>query len=179
MLILPNIVNILDQLSHSKYFTTLDLAYGFHQCEMENADIPKTAFSTPYGLFEYVRMPIGLKNAPATFQRLMNNVLSGLQGLYCFVYLDAIVSYVNSIENNAEKLKSIFQRLKENNLKLQPNKCEFMRYEVNYLGHVITKDGVLPDPNKTKVIEQFPVPKNTKDIKSFLGLVVYYRRFID
>lgn len=176
---LPNITDILDQLGHSKYFTTLDLANGFHQIKLDQEDIPKTAFSTPQGLYEYVRMPFGLKNAPATFQRLMNTVLSGIHGLYCFVYLDDIVIYANSVEDHTLKLESVFKRLQENNLKLQPDKCEFMRKEVAYLGHVITNQGVLPDPEKTKTIEQFPVPKKQKDIKSFLGLVGYYRRFIE
>lgn len=124
-------------------------------------------------------MPFGLKNAPATFQRLMNNVLSGLQGLYCFVYLDDIVIYANSIQDHENKLRSIFEKLKEHNLKLQPDKCEFMRHEVAYLGHIISNQGVSPDPEKTKAITKFPIPKNQKDIKSFLGLIGYYRKFIE
>lgn len=175
---LPNITDILDQLGTAKYFTTLDLASGFHQIPMNPEDVPKTAFTSPTGLYEYVRMLFGLKNAPATFQRLMNNVLSGIQGLHCFVYLYDIVIYANSIQDHSTKLESVLQRLKDNNLKLQPDKCEFMRHEVAYLGHVITNNGVSPDPSKTKVIENFPIPKNPKDIKSFLGLVGYYRRFI-
>ncbi|CAH2097419.1 unnamed protein product [Euphydryas editha] len=174
---LPNISEILDQLGNSTYFTTLELASGFHQIKMHPKNIPKTAFSTPTSLYEYTRMPFGLKNAPATFQRLMNNVLSGLQGLYCFVYLDDIVIYANSIRDHEIKLESIFKKLQHHNLKLQPGK--FMRHEVAYLGHVISNKGVLPDPEKTKVITNFPVPKNSKEIKSFLGLIGYYRKFIE
>ena len=175
---LPNITEILDQLGHSKYFTTLDLASGFFQVPMCERDISKTAFSTPSGLFEHTKMPMGLKNAPRTFSRLMNNVLTGLQGLYCFVYLDDIVIYANSIQNHEEKLKAVFQRLKDNNLKIQPDKCEFMRKEVAYLGHIISEKGVSPNPEKTEVIKNFPVPRNPKEIKSFLGLIGYYHKFI-
>lgn len=175
---IPNINEILDQLSHSCYFTTLDLASGFHQIEMDPKDAQKTAFSTPLGHYEFTRMPFGLKNAPAVFQRMMNTVLTGLQGLQCFVYLDDIVIYANSIQDHEIKLRNIFERLDKNNLKLQLDKCEFMRKEVAYLGHVITENGVKPNPDKIQVIKNFPTPKNQKDIKSFLGLVGYYRRFI-
>lgn len=175
---LPNIEYILDQLGHSTYFTTLDLASGFHQIEMEPEDIPKTAFSTPFGHYEFTRMPFGLRNSPSTFQRLMNNALTGLQGLQCFVYLDDIVVYASSIENHSMKLKSIFDRLRSNNLLLQPDKCEFMRREVAYLGHVISDQGVSPNPDKIKAISTYPTPKNPKQIKQFLGLIGYYRRFI-
>lgn len=119
---LPNIEYILDQLGHSIYFTTLDLANGFHQIEMKPEDSSKTAFSTPYGHYEFTRMPFGLKNAPSTFQRLMNTVLTGLQGLQCFVYLDDIVIYASSISEHYKKLRSIFSRLRTNSLKLQSDK---------------------------------------------------------
>jgi transposase InsO family protein len=175
---IPQIVEILDQLSHSKYFTTLDLASGFHQIPMSEEDSEKTAFTTPNGHFEFLRMPFGLKNAPARFQRLMDIVLTGLQGTDCFVYLDDIVIHAASIQDHKNKLKKIFQRLRDNNLKLQPEKCEFMRKEVTYLGHVISTEGVKPNPEKTKIINEYPIPTNQKDIRAFLGLLGYYRRFI-
>lgn len=176
---LPRIEEILDQLGHSIYFTTLDLASGFHQVPMKKEDRAKTAFTTPLGHYEYTRMPFGLRNAPATFQRLMNSVLSGLQGLQCFVYLDDIVIYASSLQQHSSKLKNVFDRLRANNLKLQPDKCEFMRREVSYLGHVISDKGVQPNPIKIKAIHDFPTPKNPKTIKTFLGLVGYYRKFIN
>lgn len=176
---LPRIEEILDQLGHSVYFTTLDLASGFHQIPMKKGDCAKTAFTTPLGHYEYTRMPFGLKNAPSTFQRLMNSVLSGLQGLQCFVYLDDIVIYASSIEHHSIKLRHVFDRLRANNLKLQPDKCEFMRHEVSYLGHMISDKGVQPNPIKVKAIQDFPVPKDARSIKMFLGLVGYYRKFID
>lgn len=175
---LPNIEDILDQLGHSKYFTTLDLASGFHQIPMKKCDQMKTAFTTPLGHYEYTRMPFGLKNAPATFQRLRNSILTGLQGIECFLYLDDIVVYASSLDEHTIKLSKIFQRLRQNNLKLQPDKCEFLKREVAYLGHVISEDGVRPNPIKIEAIKNFPRPQNQKSIKSFLGLVGYYRKFI-
>ncbi|KAM0724355.1 Retrovirus-related Pol polyprotein from transposon 17.6 [Formica fusca] len=176
---LPNITEILDQLGNAKYFTTLDLASGYHQIPMAEQDKQKTAFSTPYGHYEFNRMPFGLKNAPATFQRLMNSILTGMQGLKCLVYLDDIVIYGASLEDHNKRLKEVLQRLRENNLKLQPDKCEFLRKEVIYLGHIISENGISPDPSKLTAIKEFPTPKKVKDIQSFIGLAGYYRKFIE
>lgn len=175
---LPNIEDILDQLGHSNYFTTLDLASGFHQIQMKENDIQKTAFSTPSGHFEFLRMPFGLKNAPSTFQRLMTAALTGLQGLQCFVYLDDVVIFASSIEEHSTRLRNIFERLRLNSLLLQPDKCEFMHKEVAYLGHIISNKGISPNPDKIKALENYPTPQNPKQIKQFLGLIGYYRRFI-
>lgn len=175
---LPNIADILDKLGHSTYFTTLDLASGFHQIELQPEDIPKTAFNTPYGHYEFLRMPFGLKNAPATFQRAMDSVLYGLQGERCFVYLDDIVVFASSLREHEQKLTEVFSRLRKHGLKVQPDKCEFLRKEVAYLGHIISSEGVKPNPDKVKSVQEFPIPKSCKDIKSFLGLAGYYRRFI-
>ena len=167
---LPNITDRLDQLGHSKYFS--HTRFGFRDAE-------KTAFSVPFGHYEFKRMPFGLKNAPATFQRLMNNILTGLQGNRCFVYLDDIVIFADTLENHNKKLTEIFDRLQKFNLKLKPEKCEFLRKEVIYLGHKISENGADPDEGKIEAVKNSPVPKNIKDIKSFLGLTGYYRRFID
>jgi len=175
---LPNITEILDQLGNAKYFTTLDLASGYHQIPMAERDKQKTAFSTPYGHYEFNRMPFGLKNAPATFQRLMNSVLTGMQGLKCLVYLDDIVIYGASLEEHNKRLEEVLQRLRENNLKLQPDKCEFLRKETIYLGHIISENGISPDPSKLTAIKEFPMPRKVKDIQSFIGLAGYYRKFI-
>ena len=176
---IPNISDILDQLGQSKYFTTLDLASGYHQIEMHPQDAEKTAFSIPLGHYEFNRMPFGLKNAPSTFQRLMNTVLSGLQGTRCLVYLDDIVIFADSLQNHNKKLIEIFERLKKFNLKIKPSKCEFLRKEVIYLGHKISESGAQPDETKLDAVRLFPTPKSAKDIKSFLGLAGYYRRFIN
>lgn len=176
---IPNIIDILDKLGKSKYFSTLDLASGFHQIEVNPTDVEKTAFSTEEGHFEYLRMPFGLKNAPATFQRVMDNVLTGLTDEHCLVYLDDIIVHASSIEEHDVKIRKILKRLRKYNLKLQPDKCEFLRKEVAYLGHIITDKGIKPDPKKITAVQNFPTPKNTKGIKAFLGLVGYYRRFIE
>jgi len=175
---LPNITDILDQLGSAKYFSVFDLASGFHQIPMCGSDAQKTAFSTPFGHYEFKRMPFGLKNAPATFQRLMDRVLSGLQGTTLFVYLDDIVIYARSLQEHERKFNQLAERLRKANLRLQPDKCEFLRREVTYLGHVIREDGVKPDPKKIEAVSKFPRPKNAKNIKQFLGLAGYYRRFI-
>ncbi|XP_048515211.1 uncharacterized protein LOC105692809 [Athalia rosae] len=175
---LPNIIDILDQLGSAKYFSTFDLASGFHQIPMHPNDSAKTAFSTPHGHYQYNRMPFGLKNAPSTFQRLMDQILAGLQGNEIFVYLDDIVIYARSIEEHTIKFKKLMNRLSKAGLTLQPNKCEFLRTEVAYLGHIITQDGVRPNPDKITAVKNYPTPKNPKQIKQFLGLIGNYRRFI-
>lgn len=175
---LPNITDILDQLGSAKYFSIFDLASGFHQIPMSEHDAHKTAFSTPYGHYEFERMPFGLKNAPATFQRLMDRVLSGLQGIELFVYLDDIVIYASSLTEHNRKFNKLAERLRNANLRLQPDKCEFLRKEVSYLGHTISEQGIKPDPNKISAVKNFPRPKNAKNIKQFLGLAGYYRRFL-
>lgn len=175
---LPNISDILDKLGKAQYFTTLDLANGFHQIEMEPEDVHKTAFSTDTGHYEFKRMPFGLRNAPASFQRVMNNVLRGLQNEICCVYLDDVIIYSTSLQEHIERLKLIFERFRQSNFKIQLDKSEFLHKEVNYLGHLITKEGVKPNPDKIQAVKNFPIPKTPRDIKSFLGLAGYYRRFI-
>lgn len=175
---LPDITEILDQLGQSKYFSCIDMVMGYHQIELNPGDMDKTAFSTKQGHWAYKRMPFGLKTAPATFQAMMNSVLSGLTGSRCFVFLDDVVIYATSLAEHDVKLREVFSRFRKHNLKLQPDKCEFLRKEVNYLGHVITEEGCRPDPSKVEVIENFPRPENEKQLKSFLGMIGYYRRFI-
>ena len=175
---LPHIHDILDQLGQMKYFSTLDLASGYHQVQIAESDREKTAFSTEQGHFEFERMPFGLKTAPATFQRLMNTILVGLTGMKCFVYLDDIVVYGKSLFEHNRNLRDIFNRIKKFGLKLNPSKCKFLSKDVVYLGHRITPEGILPDTSKTEAVINFPLPTCTKDFKSFLGLCGYYRRFI-
>jgi len=139
----------------------------------------KIRLLSPHGHFEFNRMPFGLKNAPATFQRFMNSVLTGIQGLKCLVYFDDIVIYAPNLKEHNKKLIQVLDRLREHNLKLQPDKCEFLRKEVIYLGHIITKNRIRPDPNKLYAVEKFSVPRTVKDVQSFLGLAGYYRKFIE
>lgn len=175
---LPRIEEILDSLGKCCYFTTLDLAQGFHQIEVEPESIEKTAFSVNNGHYEYVRMPFGLKNAPATFQRVMDNIFKEYLYKFCFVYMDDIVIFSKSLQEHITHIEQIFSKLREFNLKVQLDKSEFLRKEVAYLGHVITPEGIKPNPDKIETIKKYPLPKTQKEIKAFLGLIGYYRRFI-
>lgn len=175
---IPHISDILDKLGRCQYFSTLDLASGFHQIEMHPDDVKKTAFNVENGHYEYLRMPFGLKNAPATFQRVMDNVLKDLQNKICLVYMDDIIVFSTSLQEHIVNLKKVFEKLRENNLKVQLDKSEFLRKEVAFLGHIITPDGIKPNPDKIKAILHYPIPKTTKEIKAFLGLLGYYRKFI-
>lgn len=175
---LPRIDEILDNLGKCMYFSTLDLAQGFHQIEMDTESIEKTAFTVNNGHWEYVRMPFGLKNAPSTFQRVMDNILRQYLHKFCFVYMDDVVIFSKSLQEHTVHLKLIFKKLREYNLKVQLDKSEFLCKEVAFLGHVITPEGIKPNPSKIKAVQNYPIPKTTKEIKAFLGLVGYYRKFI-
>lgn len=175
---IPQIEEILDSLGKSTYFTTLDLKSGFHQIEMEPAHREKTAFSTAQGHFEFTRMPFGLKNAPATFQRAMNNVLAGYIGYICFVYLDDIIVIGNDLTSHLKNLDTVLKRLASFNLKIQIDKCEFLKRETEFLGHLITQHGIKPNPDKIKKILDWKLPSNQHEIKRFLGLAGYYRKFV-
>ncbi|CAB0033548.1 unnamed protein product [Trichogramma brassicae] len=176
---LPNITEILDQLGSSKYFSTLDLQSGFYQVPIDPSDAHKTAFSTPFHHLQFKRMPMGLKGSPSTFQALMDKVLSELQGIELFIYMDDIVVYATSLEEHKEKMNKLFGRLKNRGPHtVRPDKCFFLRKEVGYLGHIISEEGVRPDPSKVTAVRDFPRPQSRKNIKQFLGLAGYYRRFI-
>lgn len=175
---LPNISDLFDRLGRATYFSTIDLASGYHQIEVEESSRPKTAFTTSSGHYEFLRLPFGLKTAPATFQRTMDNVLRGLQGIHCLVYLDDIIVYSSSLQEHLDKLRRVFERLRQTNLKATLDKCEFLQKEVLYLGHQITKNGLKPNNDKIKAVLDFPIPKTPTEIKSFLGLIGYYRKFL-
>lgn len=175
---IPNIDEILDKLGRSMYFTTLDLAKGFHQVEIAESDIHKTAFSVEGGHYEFLRMPFGLKTAPATFQRLMNNILGDLLNKVCLVYLDDIIIFSTSLDEHINSLRLVMDRLKEANLKIQIDKCEFLKRETEFLGHVVTQNGIRPNPKKIECVLKYPIPQTPKQIKQFLGLSGYYRKFM-
>lgn len=176
---LPRIEEILDNLGKSCYFSTLDMAKAFHQIEMDEESIEKTAFSVNNGHYEYLRMPYGLKNGPSTFQRVMDNVLKEYLHKFCFVYMDDIVVFSKSLQEHIYHLQLIFQKIREFNLKIELDKCEFLSKNVEFLGHLITPEGISPNPTKLKAVENYPIPRTVKEIKSFLGLIGYYRRFIE
>lgn len=175
---IPNITEILDRLGRNVYYTTLDLASGFHQLQMSEDSIPKTAFTSETGHYEFLRMPFGLKNAPATFQRLMNYILKDYINKICLVYLDDIIILGTSLQEHIENIQKIFQVLRQHNLKIQLDKSEFLRKEVAYLGHIVSQEGVKPNPSKIKAVKEYPIPKTQKEIKTYLGLLGYYRKFI-
>jgi hypothetical protein len=140
-------------------------------------DRDKIAFSTKQEHWAYRELPFGLKMAPATFQSMMNNVLSGLTGLHCYVFRDDAVIYAKLLSERDVKLRGVFPRFRKYN-KLQSDKCKFLRKEVNCLRHLVTKKGVRPDPKKVQTIDNFPKPTCEKQLKNFLGMASYYRRFI-
>lgn len=175
---LPHINDLLDKLGRCQYFSTIDLASGFHQIEMDENDIEKTAFNTENGHYEYLRMPFGLRNAPATFQRVMEHILRGILNEKCLVYLDDIIIFSTSLQEHIQNLKAVFERLRQAKFKIQLDKSEFLRKEVAYLGHIVTPEGVKPNPDKIKAIQNYPIPKTPKQLKGFLGLLGYYRKFI-
>lgn len=175
---LPRIDDTLDSLAGAKYFSTLDLASGYWQVELEETDKGKTAFSTPQGHFEFNVMPFGLTNAPATFQRLMECTLAGLTPEQCLVYLDDVIIFSTSFQEHLQRLEATFTRLEKTGLKLKLAKCHFAKAEVRYLGHIVSKEGVKPDRSKIQVVEDYPVPQSTRQLRQFLGLANYYRRFV-
>lgn len=175
---LPTIDDILSQLGNAKFFSALDLSSGFHQIPVNPDSKKYAAFSTPQGHFQFNRMPFGLKNAPATFQRMIDTALRGLVNKYCFVYLDDIIIFGSTIQQHNDNLGIVLQRLRELGLKIQPDKCEFLKPELEYLGHVITSEGISPNPKKIEAVNNFKVPRTPTEVKSFLGLAGYYRKFI-
>ena len=175
---LPRIDATLDSLAGSVYFTTLDLASGYWQVELTTDAKAKTAFSTPKGHFEFNVMPFGLTNAPATFQRLMECVLAGLTSQECLIYLDDIIVFSTSFSDHLQRLSTVLQRLECAGLKLKLSKCHFARKEVQYLGHVVSADGVKPNPAKIEAVATYPPPTNVQELRQFLGLANYYRRFV-
>lgn len=175
---LPNIQETLSLLGGSQYFTVVDMASGYWQIELDAQDREKTAFNTPSGHYQWTRMPMGLANSAAVWQRTADVVLAGLLGKLCHVYLDDIIVFSNSFEDHIEHIAKVLVRLKEAGLKLKPSKCQFLKPEVKYLGHIISREGVRPDPGKVQCVKEFPRPRNGKEVRQFLGLVGYYRRHI-
>ena len=177
---LPRISDILDSLLGNKYFTVLDMKSGYHQIEIDDEHKDRTAFTVgPLGFYEYIRMPFGLANAPATYQRLMEDCFTGLNLDICFIYLDDVIIFSKTYEEHLERLEQVFKRIKENGLKLSPSKCQFFKRKVKYIGHVVSESGVEPDPDKLEKVKTWPRPTNPEEVRKFLGFVGYYRKFIN
>jgi hypothetical protein len=175
---LPRIDEILDSLGKAKWFTSLDLASGYWQVEMNEQDKEKTAFVTKQGIFEFNVMPFGLTNAPATFQRLMDRVFYDIKDKYVLVYLDDINIYSSTFEEHMQHLKEVLERFRRANLKLNLDKCHFCKREISFLGHLVNEEGIKPDPTKVDKVKNFPIPTNTTELRGFIGLASYYRRFV-
>ena len=175
---IPRIDDTLDTLAGCKCLSTLDLKSGYWQVEVDPQHREKTAFCTHEGLFQFNVMPFGLCNAPTTFQRLMDMVLTGLQWSSCIVYIDDIIVVGRTFEEHLCNLKHVFERIDKAGLKLHPDKCQFLQPKVRFLGHSVSAKGISPDPSKTSQVKQWPTPTSVKETQQFLGLASYYRRFI-
>ena len=175
---LPRIDDTLDCLGGASYFSVLDFCSGYFQIPLAEQSKQYTAFTTLEELFEFNVMPFGLTNAPSTFQRLMETVLRGLQWKICLVYIDDIIIFSPTFEQHLQYLATVFDRLREAGLKLKPSKCRFGCYTVPYLGFSATPSGIPPDPKKIEAVRTYPVPQNLTQLRAFLGLANYYRRFI-
>ena len=175
---IPRIDDSLRALHGAQIFITPDLTKGYWQVPVRESDREKTAFRCHRGLFEFNTMPFGLKGAPATFQRLMTSVLGEFNWKILLIYLDDVIIYSRSVEEHFEHLTRVFTKIREARLKLQPTKCSFARTQVRYLGHVISSSGVEPDPEKVRAIKEYPRPSSVSELRRFLGMASYYRRFI-
>lgn len=175
---LPRIDDAIDCLSSASYFSSVDLRSGYWQIPMHKADKEKTAFVTPDGLFEFNVMPFGLCNAPATFERFMDNILRGLKWEVCMCYLDDVVIFGRTFCEHNALLNLVLECLDKARLVLNSKKCRFGERQTLVLGHLVEKEGIRPDPAKTAAVEAFPQPRSVKELRSFLGLCSYFRRFI-
>ena len=173
---LPKIDEIYAKLKGAKIFSTIDLRSGYHHIAFEKSSRAKTTFVTLFGKYELLMVPFGLAQAPAYFQLLMNKVLKGLK--FAMMYLDNIIIFSQDELQHLEYLEIVFGRLQEAGLKMKRSKCKFFKYEIHYLGHLISPEGISPLPNKLDSIRHMPVPNSKKEIKQFLGLTGYYRKFV-
>ena len=173
----PRIDDLIDRLRSAKYMTTLDLTRGYWQVPVAPESRPRTAFTTPFGLYQFTVMPFGLQRAPAMFQRMMDVLLKGIRG-YAGAYLDDLVVFNNSWEEHCEQLRAVLQRLREAGLTAKPEECQLGMQKCVYLGHLVGNGEVRPEQQKIEAVTDFPRPVTKKDVRSFLGLTGYYRKFV-
>jgi hypothetical protein len=175
---MPLIEEILDELHGSKFFSRLDFKVGFHQVRMSAEDEFKIAFKTHHGHYQFKVMPFGLYNAPATFQCIMNSVLAPFLRKFVIVFMDYILVYSSSLEAHVEHLRAVLSVLRDHQFYVKLSKCAFAQSELEYLGHIISAEGVATDPMKTKAMLDWPVPSNVTELRGVLGLCGYYRKFV-
>ena len=176
---LPRIEESLDALSGACLFSTLDLASGYNQVSVAEKDRAKTAFFTPFGLFEFQRMSFGLCNAPGTFQRLIERIFGDQRFNSLLLYLDDVVVFSSTFQQHLERLELVLDRLTSHGLQLKLSKCHFFQPEVKFLGHIISASGVSTDPDKISAVRDWRIPATVTDLRSFLGFASYYRRFVE
>jgi len=167
---LPLISESLDILSGGCWFSTFDLRAGYHQLSVHPASREKTAFLTRRGIFHFRSLPFGLCNSPASFSRMMNLAMIGLNYEVCLIYLDDIIVFSPDLDTHLSRLAQVLQRIKDMGLKLKPSKCQLLRRSVLFLGHIVSKDGVATDPAKVKIVKEWPTPRTCKEVRSFVGL---------
>jgi hypothetical protein len=176
---LPRIEDLFDQMRGAKVFSKIDLCSGYHQMKIRWSNIPKTAFTTRYGLYDYTVMSFGLTNAPAYFMYMMSKVFMEYLDKFVVVFIDDILIYSKTEEEHEEHLRCVLQKLREHQLYANFSKCDFWLKEVSFLGHIITNGGISVDPAKVEDVLKWEPPRTVEEIRSFLGLVGYYRRFIE
>ena len=174
---MPLIDDLIDQLGEAKFLSKMDLNKGFYQIHLKEADMPKTAFCTPWGKFQFTRMHFGLRNAPATFQHLMHVVLAGFEN-FCNAYMEDIIIFSDSWEEHLEHIQLVVEKLRQAGLTAKPSKCCWVVASLSFLGHVVGKGKVSVPECKMKPIREFVKPVIKKDQQSFLGSTGYYRKFI-
>jgi hypothetical protein len=175
---LPRIEDLFDQMKGASVFSKIDLRSGYYQLNIRESDIPMTAFRTWYGLYEYIVMSFGLTNAPAYFMYLMNKVFMEYLDKFIIVFIDGILIFSKMMEEHEEHLRLVLEKLGSNQLYVKFSKCEFWLTDIAFLGHVISAGGVSVDPGKVKDVLNWMSPITALEIRSFLGLAGYYRRFI-